>query len=184
MFDFLRDTPVNLPNDASQMQDVIDIEGVFTHAWIDYLPVFFVSLGIIFFLILLILLFKKWQKKKASREENLKPDERFYADINRLMIQNLIEKGETKKFYFFISEIARRFISDYFQYPALDKTQSEIEAEFIRNSVLDAGKALAIGNFLSKAEKIKFGGFVITTEEVKNDVHFLKSWVKDVYKVI
>ncbi len=178
MLDFIRDNPLTIPEDASKMQDILDIEGVFIPSFMKYLPHLIWAIFILALIVLALYFFKKWRKNKKSKL--LSPVERFQSDIKKLELQKFIEKGEIRKYYFFLSEILRRFIEDFCGYPALDKTQEEIEREFIPQAEFTPAQTQALTEFLQTAQRIKFAGQTRENESIQSDLESIKKWVLEV----
>ena len=177
MLEFFRDAPVEMPVSADQMQDIIDIEGVFNYSWVPQLKIAFVILGLLLLCLFLYWVVKKFLTRKKD-EDSVLPDIQFYNDLKKLEMQDFVTKKEERKLYFFLSEALRRFIDRHFYYQALDKTFTEIENEFLIARATEIVSAEEVRRFLKRAEEIKFAGNTVNPEEVAQDFKSLRQWVK------
>ncbi len=94
-------------------------------------------------------------KKEAEEKDTRPPWEIAYSDLAMLKQKNLPEKGETKLFYFELTEIFRKYLGRKFGFNAIDLTTEEID-EYFNDVDFDKGHRDAIISFLSGADLIKF----------------------------
>lgn len=78
---------------------------------------------------------------------------RALQDLDR---QGLVKKGMFREYYFFLSEIVRRYLQDRFHKPFLEMTTEEITSLLREDSFLKGGVAREIEGFLAEADLVKF----------------------------
>ncbi|MEO7977553.1 hypothetical protein [Flavobacterium sp.] len=107
-----------------KMYDIKDITAADSDntLWI-YLLIFIVILGIGGFVYWFI---KKHQKKKIEEEVYKTPIEKATNLLNNLEKKELWQKGEIKEYYSELTDIARNYIEEAIQIPAMESTTSEL----------------------------------------------------------
>jgi hypothetical protein len=93
--------------------------------WWKYLLGFFI-IGLIGFLTYKLV--KKWQTKKAAAEVYKTPIEKATVLLNSLEKKSLWQKGDIKAYYSELTEIARNYIEEIIQIPAMESTSAELIA--------------------------------------------------------
>lgn len=161
------------------MSDILDIEGIFRFPW----HKLFVNVSILVAIIVLILSIwwlVKWFKnrRKINPESLLSPSERFFLDITRLKKQNLLENGEFKKYIFFLSEIFRRYLSERFDYPALDKTTEELITDIREQKNMPSEISSISTATLNLMDQIKFAGFAASISQAEELTEAFLSFVR------
>lgn len=84
-----------------------------------------------------------------------------YEKLDRLVAQNLPDQGETKQFYFRLSEVMRDYIGRRYGFDALEMTSDEIRRR-LRGLEADAPSTegdLAMRDFLQETDLVKFADF-------------------------
>jgi hypothetical protein len=71
---------------------------------------------------------KKYQKKKIEEEVYKTPIEKATSLLNNLEQKELVQKGEIKEYYSELTDIARNYIEEAIQIPAMESTTSELIA--------------------------------------------------------
>ncbi|MBI2340525.1 MAG: hypothetical protein HYU99_09225 [Deltaproteobacteria bacterium] len=142
---------------VDQMKDILDIEGIFQFPWAKWLAVLAVLGVALVLLALLIFALKRWARAaRRSADQNLPPHEKVFLELNRLDKQGFLEKGDFRKYYFFISEIFRRYLEERFGYPALEKTTNELTPDLKRTIGLTESLSDLAGGLLREADLVKF----------------------------
>lgn len=125
--DSIRVEVANIQVDTLQkkMYDIKDISTVEneTGDWWKYLLGFLLILGIGAFVYWYI---KKHQKKKIEEEVYKTPIEKATSLLNNLEKKELWQKGEIKEYYSELTDIARNYIEEAIQIPAMESTTSEL----------------------------------------------------------
>jgi hypothetical protein len=171
-------TPQSFPS-PDQMQDILDIEGLIRFPW-DKLFHWILLVLLLALIAGLAIIFYKWWKKRrsiSSADDHLLPHEKVFLEIDRLRKQKLLERGEHRKYYFFLSEILRRYIWESFHYPAPDKTTPEILPD-LTSIFHDPDLQQLASGFLKRADLVKFANFTPSLEEGVKDTEDLLSLVR------
>jgi hypothetical protein len=108
-----------------KMYDIKDISTVDngTGNWWKYLLAFLLIVGIGAFVYWFI---KKRQQKKIEEEVYKTPIEKATSLLNNLEKKELWQKGEIKEYYSELTDIARNYIEEAIQIPAMESTTSEL----------------------------------------------------------
>ena len=125
--DSIRVEVANIKVDTLQqkMYDIKDITTVENGIgnWWKYLLGFLLILGIGAFVYWFI---KKRQQKKIEEEVYKTPIEKATSLLNNLEKKELWQKGEIKEYYSELTDIARNYIEEAIQIPAMESTTSEL----------------------------------------------------------
>lgn len=160
------------------MNDILDIEGIFRFPW----HKLFINVCIFFSILILFLLtwyLVKWFKnRRKSPELLLSPNERFFLDIQRLKKKKLLENGELKKYVFFLSEIFRRYLSERFHYPALDKTTEELVHDIREQKNIPDEISSISTTTLHLMDQIKFAGFTTNVSQAEELTEAFSDFVR------
>jgi hypothetical protein len=152
--------PVTLPRAMSVWMWVIGIAGTA------------VTSGVISFIII-----KRRRKKYSIVAKHLPPHEIAFNELENLIAQNLIEKGEIKIFYFEITQILRRYIENRFGIRAPEQTTEEF-LDGLRSNITfpDKDKGL-LKNFLMHCDLVKFAAHHPTTDDIQNTFNSCKEFI-------
>lgn len=172
-----------LPTDASQMTDILDIESIFSRPW----RVIIASLLLFFFLLFVIALLRALfrfflRRRDQIQDERLSPSELFFLEVRRLEQQKLLDKGQMRKYYFFLSEAIRRYLGAEFGILALDQTTGEILFGLSSVARVPPNAREALGTFLSRADHVKFADLKPSPNEATADGESLVALVKNLSK--
>ncbi len=178
------DSTTQLPA-SSEMKDILDIEGILHFPWgrvLFWIEIILGSLLVAYILYRLIrYLILKYLKKKS---EPLTPDGSFFAEIAKLKKSKLLEKKEYRKFYFFLSDIFRQYLTARYYYSAIDKTTEEILPDLSTKIGLDTLLSKEASSFLIRADLIKFANVPTTEKEAEIDIEKLSGFVKQTTEII
>lgn len=148
-----------------QMTDILDIADIVWSPWRD----FFLFLGILFILFLVLMLlwivWRLYQKYKLKTEKLLSPDQKVRVALDKLKKKKLLESGEFKKYYYFISEIFRGYLEGRYHYPALEKTTQELSQDLKIQSNLDEVLYMEVISFLQELDLVKFASHKPSLDE-------------------
>jgi hypothetical protein len=102
----------------------------------------------------------KKSSPQKSPETRLKPEEIARRELDRLLAEDLLAKGEIKLFHLRISDILRHYIENRFGLKAPERTTEEFllelsQAESTANVLLSIHKNL-LADFLSQCDLVKF----------------------------
>lgn len=106
-------------------------------------------------------LIKKYQKKKVEQEVYKTPIEKATSLLNTLEKKELWQKGEVKAYYSELTDIARNYIEEAIEIPAMESTTSELIVA-LRNASLKKKMAVSqetlenLERVLKQADLVKF----------------------------
>jgi hypothetical protein len=108
------------------IKDVIAVENGFSYWWL-------YVLGIIALLAIAYFIYKWIQKRKKEKSEApiyTSPIEKANAHLKNLEQQKLVERGEIKAYYSELTNIARTYIEESIEIPAMESTTDELITAF------------------------------------------------------
>ncbi len=125
------------------------------------------------------MLWYKRRKSTALNGESQKPaHELAYESLQDLVRQDLIGKGEIKRFYQCVSDILRRYIENRFGLRAPEQTTEEFLAGLDRESNFpDQYKGL-LNTFLRHCDLVKFAEYLPKTEDIQNTFDSCKAFIQ------
>lgn len=106
-------------------------------------------------------LIKKYQKKKVEQEVYKTPIEKATSLLNTLEKKELWQKGEVKAYYSELTDIARNYIEEAIEIPAMESTTSELIVA-LRNASLKKKMTVSqetlenLERVLKQADLVKF----------------------------
>jgi hypothetical protein len=92
-----------------------------------------------------------------------------YAELQRLLSTNLLEKGAVKEFYIELAEIIRRYLGSRYGIDTFDRTSSEI-LESLRMTRAPVKAMAMISEFLSACDLVKFAKHLPDRDETRRTV--------------
>ena len=92
-----------------------------------------------------------------------------YAELQRLLSSNLLEKGAVKEFYIELAEIIRRYLGRRFAIDTFERTSSEI-LDSLRMARAPVKAMAMVSEFLSACDLVKFAKHVPDTDETRRTV--------------
>ena len=122
-------------------------------------------------LICLLILFLKKRKKYENLAPPVPPFEEFNNCLNKCSA--LIEQNRIRDFYFYVSEISRRYIDKKFHLSTLEATLKEIEQMF-NQSIISSNIKNELLNLFKKWEFYKFTNNFPEKKEALNDFAKIK----------
>jgi hypothetical protein len=145
----------------------------------------FLLLGILLLLAILavagLLYWKKMTNNKVPTEVQPRPEEIALQELDRLLAENLLARGEVKLFHLRISDILRRYIENRFGLKAPERTTEEFlmelsQAKLSENALLGSHKAL-LTDFLTQCDLVKFAKHEPTIAESEKTVVICREFV-------
>ncbi len=142
--------------------------------------------GLVFILaVLMIYGFYFWEKKRSKKvvpEIKPGPEEIARQELDRLLAENLMAKGEIKLFHLRISDILRHYIENRFGVKAPEQTTEEFLTELSRagsadNTLLITHKTL-LGDFLTQCDLVKFAKHEPSMAECEKTVQICHEFVE------
>jgi hypothetical protein len=125
---------------------------------------------------------KKIASQKVPAAEQLRPEEIALQDLERLLADDLLARGEIKFFHLRISDILRRYVENRFGLKAPERTTEEFLMELSRaesssNEILNKHKALLSG-FLSQCDLVKFARHEPSIAESQKTVMICREFIE------
>ncbi len=155
------------PSEAGDIRDVkppLEIE----RNWMRIIRFMAAGLIIVLIVILIFVYFKRRKEGKSllpHREKPKRPPHEIaLEELEQLLQQQLLEKGEIKQFYILISEIIRRYVEGRFFIVAIEMTTSQLIDTMIEAEVEKEDVQL-VEDFLMQCDLVKFAKYMPTSEE-------------------
>jgi hypothetical protein len=120
---------------------------------------------------------KRHRVAGIQAEVVLSPHEQAYQELERLIAQNLIEKGEVKQFYQDISNILRRYIENRFDINAPELTTEEFLEGLKANTIFPAANENLLKNFLTHCDLVKFAAHQPGTQDIQSTFDSCKKFI-------
>ncbi|MSP84366.1 MAG: hypothetical protein EXR18_00855 [Flavobacteriaceae bacterium] len=135
-------------------------------------------------------LIKKYKKRKVEVVEELKsPIERATILLKTLEKKELWQKGAVKEYYSELTDIARNYIEEAFEIPALESTTSELilalrAASIKKKMALSAETLENLKRVLEQADLVKFAKSKPLDYEIEEDQNKIKKAILTLDKSI
>ena len=149
---------VSILRDQGEPTDIIDINELL-EVDKDWVPIIFWGLNLI---LLIIVLYAAWKyrgvKKNKSnvRTRDIPIHEIALNELDALKLKDFLNYGDSRKHFFEISEIFRRYLGKRYKFPAPDWTTEEITQYFQKENKLELVQRDEIIRILDKSDLIKF----------------------------
>jgi hypothetical protein len=101
-----------------------------------------------------------------------------YAELERLLKEGFIEKGEIKAFYNGVSGVMRHYIENRFGLRAPERTTEEFLEEIEQSDLLEASWKAILGRFLSHCDMVKFAEFQPENRDIQNTFDTCKDFIE------
>jgi hypothetical protein len=145
--------------------------------------------SILLIIILVVAGFVYWRKTRAKKEVVMvqaSPDEIAFQELDTLLAENLLSRGEIKLFHLRISDILRRYIENRFGLKAPERTTEEFLTELTRDmqmqkALLGDHKRL-LGEFLNQCDLVKFAKHEPSIEESGKTVTVCREFIEETRK--
>ena len=170
--------------------EIKDIKGPLSLPENTALQILLVGIGLLL-VMLGIAGFLYWQKiagNKKPPEVQLRPEEIALQELERLLAEDLLTRGEVKLFHLKISDILRHYIENRFGIRAAERTTEEFLTELSvtksqRNSLLGSHKTL-LADFLIHCDLVKFAKHEPTIAESEKTVSICREFIEKTRKEI
>jgi hypothetical protein len=162
---------------SDKMKDIHGIKPLELPAF--HLPfAFFLAAGLLLFALLAVVYWRARKKKgeKTSFAPILSPREEAEAALKKLEALGLLEKGESGKYYFILSEIFRRYLERRFHIPAVERTSEEIRRDLVPLHIGDEWKE-EIRLFLNRSDLVKYAGALPRRSEIEQTTEGVRAFV-------
>jgi len=128
-----------------------------------------------------ILVFAIIQKRKKTGNDvsanKIPAHQQAFDELNALIAENLVEKGNIKEFYQKISDIVRRYIENRFFIKAPEQTTEEFLSGIQVRNDFDAGYKALLKNFLTHCDLVKFARHQPETDDIQNTFDSSKEFI-------
>ena len=139
--------------------------------------------------VLIFFLAKKYKRKKDEEIVYATPIEKASSMLKNLEKKELLEKGEVKNYYSELTDIARTYIEEEIQVPAMESTTSEVIVG-LRNAVLRKKMKLSqetvenLEKVLRQADLVKFAKSKPLDFEIVEDRKRIEKTIFTLHKAI
>lgn len=128
------------------------------------------------------LYWKKGKNKMIAGEVRLRPEEVALLELEKLLAENLLARGEIKHFHLRISDILRHYIENRFGLKAPERTTEEFFSELSLAkspgiSLLSSHQSL-LADFLIQCDLVKFAKFEPTSTENDKTVEICREFIE------
>jgi len=163
---------VSILRDQGEPTDILDINELL-EVDKDWVPIIFWGLNLI---LLIIVLYAFWkyrgvkQNKNSVHTQDIPIHEIALNQLAALKLKNFLNCGDSRKHFFELSEIFRRYLGKRYNFPALDWTTEEITKYIQKEKKLELIQQDETIRILDKADLIKFAKI-----QVKSDADEIES---------
>ncbi len=122
-----------------------------------------------------------WLRRRRIRQEEERrrmAHELAYARLEKLIAEELLEKGMVKRFYNELSWILRHYIEDRFGLKAPERTTEEFLRELQGNGTLETSWQRILARFLGHCDLVKFAEHVPSKEEIQETFDTTKAFIE------
>jgi hypothetical protein len=127
---------------------------------------------------LIIILLRKYLKKKKEKVYIVPPFEEAISALQLLDEENLINKGEYKKFVFSLSAILKRFVARRYGVPIEEATSTEFK-QWLKKSDLSRENKILLEKFINETDPVKFADLTPDIESLRE----LRASVEEFFKI-
>ncbi len=123
-----------------------------------------------------------WMRRKAAlvaATVYIPPHEQAYRELEQLVADNLIEKGEVKAFYQRISDILRRYIENRFGIRAPEQTTEEFLDGLKTDTTFPKTDHALLRDFLRHCDLVKFAAHEPSTEDIQKTFDSCKKFIAE-----
>ena len=124
----------------------------------------------------------RYLRRPAAPPPPTPAHERAYRDLEWLLAQGFIDRGELKEFFFHLSRILREYIENRFGLRAPERTTEEFLGELSH----EAGRAAPIprehqrllSEFLERSDLVKFAKYTPAKDEIESSFESAKRFIE------
>jgi hypothetical protein len=122
-------------------------------------------------------LIKRRRKTDEAVQHTIPAHELAFDELEALVAENLVEKGEVKRFYQRISDILRRYIENRFGINAPEQTTEEFLASIRTRHDFPKAYNPLMKNFLTHCDLVKFAEHQPTTQNIQQTFDSCKEFI-------
>jgi len=123
------------------------------------------------------IIYRRRHADPINAEILIPPHERAFAALKRLVEENLVEKGEIKRFYHEISDILRRYIENRFGINAPEQTTEEFLAGLSLNRDFPKNFRPLLKEFLTHCDMVKFAAYHPSEDDIQKTFNLCKNFI-------
>ncbi len=164
---------------VEQMTDILDLKDI--HAW-DLRWIYALAASFLLILIFLVIrsILKRPRKAKEGPKVQLTPLQAALKKLDELVQSRLIESGQTRRFYFGLSDLFREFIERELEIPACEATLEELRPKLRTSPWLTPDQVREAISILELADMAKFAQFVPPRDEIVASIKRVRAWVTQI----
>ncbi|MBN1410278.1 MAG: hypothetical protein JW969_05500 [Spirochaetales bacterium] len=117
-------------------------------------------------------------KEKKKVELTVPAHELAYDQLEALIKEDLIAKGEYKLFYFVLSDILRHYIENRFRIRAPEQTTEEFLEDVKNRDALDSEQKSLLTDFLAHCDLVKFAEYVPEGPEIEKAFNTCRDFIQ------
>jgi hypothetical protein len=140
-------------------------------------PGIIVAVMAVFLLFTYVIMRKRRQAKTAGVRQITPPHELAFEELEQLVSERLLEKGEIKLFYQRISDILRRYIENRFSINAPEQTTEEFLNGLDSRRDFPGKYHLLLKNFLTHCDLVKFAEHQPASEDILKTFESCKEFI-------
>jgi hypothetical protein len=130
--------------------------------------------GLIFFIV-----HKLRKERQRVAEKRLPPHEIAFNELERLIAQQFVEKGEVKLFYYEITNILRHYIENRFSINAPEQTTEEFLEGLQTNVSFPEKYKELLKIFLMHCDLVKFAAYQPTTNDIQSTFNSCRDFISE-----
>jgi len=167
-----------LPEKMAEL-DIEDIEPpvelpVESRAWLYAV----VGLSVAAFGILLAIIAIRRRSRALEVAATMSADELAWRQVEELLAENLVEKGQLKPFYRRLSAILRTYIENRFGLRAPERTTEEFLEDLATTDALGPDHKRLLEDFLAHCDLVKFAELQPTSEQIQGTFDACKDFIE------
>ena len=118
------------------------------------------------------------RRRREAAAPRVPAHEMAWRLLEALLAEQLVEKGQTKRFYIGLSDILRHYIENRFGLHAPERTTEEFLDELRTSAVLNAGHKALLEEFLRHCDLVKFAEYQPMNDEIQRTFDACKNFVE------
>lgn len=123
-----------------------------------------------------------WKRRRIAEEDAIPPvppHEQAYEELEALLREDLITKGEVKTFYLRLSNILRHYIEGRFSLRAPERTTEEFLIDLRAGDDFSTDQKVLLRRFLEHCDLVKFAKHDPTRTEIDQSVDACRNFIDE-----
>ncbi len=163
------------PTNFHDIKSPVALPEPVSHAWIWWTAGAATCLGGLIALMLAV----RRRRRRGPSTVTVPPHQWAFAELERLIEDDLIAAGDVHEFYFRLTDIVRIYIERRFQLAAPEQTSEEFLETMRGNSVLSAEHQALLIEFLRAADLVKFARYEPGKQEVERAFNSARDFIDE-----